>query len=232
MPLTPDSAVAFAQLSQELAAEEGLGSTVERVVQLAQLAIPGCDLAGFTVAHPDQLESAATTDPIVEELDSAQHRFGEGPCLDSSRTEDTHVIRETASESRWPQWCAEAVRLGVHSVLSVQLSGPSKLRAALNLYSKAPDAFDDDAVITAEIYAAHAGNAIAATSAMQHLQTALQTRHGIGVAQGMLMMRYGLDEGQAFNFLARQSQQTNTKLREVALKVVAQLAQERWPAGG
>jgi len=228
--LTPDDAAAFARLSQELAAEPDTEQTVQRVVEHAQRSIPGCDYAGFTLTHKDSLETAAATDPLIGELDQAQHELGEGPCLEAARTEETYLIRDTSQDTRWPKWAARAAAMGIRSVLSVQLTGPEHLHAAMNLYSTRLDAYDEDAIITAQIYATHAGNAIAATNEAEQLQTALRTRHLIGVAQGMLMMRYGLTEEQSFRFLARNSQNTNTKLKDVAARLVVELRKQQWPA--
>ena len=58
------------------------------------------------------------------------------------------------------------------------------------------------------------------------LRAALASRHIIGMAQGILMLRYGVDEAKAFAFLARTSQQENVKLREVAQRIVQQVGSE------
>jgi GAF domain-containing protein len=220
--LNPDDAAAFARLSLDLAREPDTEQTVQRVVELAQASIHGCHYAGFTLTHKDRLETAAATDPMIARLDEAQHDLNEGPCLSAATTEETYLIRDTSAEDRWPRWCAAANAAGVMSVLSVQLTGPGpgSLRAAMNLYSKTIDAYDDDAVITAQIYAAHAGTAIAAAHKQDNLQTAMQSRHTIGVAQGLLMQRYGITEGAAFQVLSRQSQEANVKLRDVARRLV------------
>jgi AmiR/NasT family two-component response regulator len=52
------------------------------------------------------------------------------------------------------------------------------------------------------------------------LQTAMQTRHVIGMAQGILMQRYNLDADRAFAVLPRTSQDNNVKLHEVAKRLV------------
>src|SRR5437763_15430625 len=101
--LTSDDAVAFAKLSQELAAEPDTEQTVQRVVEVAQQAIPGCDYAGFTLIRRDALETAALTDPVIRELDQAQHDLGEGPCLAAAETEETYLIRDTSTDPRWPK---------------------------------------------------------------------------------------------------------------------------------
>ena len=52
------------------------------------------------------------------------------------------------------------------------------------------------------------------------LTTSLASRTSISTAVGILMERYGLEDGQAFAFLVRQSQTRNVKLREIAAEVV------------
>ena len=220
--LNSDDAAAFARIALELGGEPDTEQTVQRVIEVAQASIPGCDYAGFTLTRRDRLETAAATDPVIGRLDQAQHDLNEGPCLSAATTDETYLVRDTTTEERWPRWCAAAAKTGVLSVLSVQLTGPGpgSLRAAMNLYSKTIDAFDDEAVITAQIYAAHAGAAIAAANRHDNLQTAMQSRHTIGVAQGLLMQRYGITESAAFQVLSRQSQEANIKLRDVARRVV------------
>jgi hypothetical protein len=220
--LSSDDAAGFARLSGEVASEPDVAQTVQRIIEIARGSIAGCHFAGFTLTHPDRLETAAATDDVVADLDRAQHDLGEGPCLEGARTEATHLIRDTGDERRWPRWAALAANEGIRSVLSVQLTGANHLRAAMNLYSRTVDAFDHDAVTTAQIYATHAGNAIAATNEIEQLRSALQSRHTIGVAQGMLMYRYGLSQEHSFRFLSRLSQESNTKLRDIAAKVVTE----------
>ena len=220
--LNSEDAAGFARLAQELAREPDTAQTVRRVIELAQQSICGCDFAGFTLTHPDRLETVAASDPVIAELDQAQHDLGEGPCLQAARTEETYRIRDTRDEQRWTAWAGRAATTGIRSVLSVQLAGPSHLHAAMNLYSKIVDAFDQDAVTTARIYATHAGNAIAATNEIDQLRAALQSRHTIGVAQGVLMNRYGITEDKSFRFLSRLSQDSNIKLRDIATKVITE----------
>jgi GAF domain-containing protein len=220
MALNSGDAAGFARLTRQLAGEPDTAQTVHRIIALVQQSISGCDFAGFTLTHPDRLETAAATDPLVTTLDQAQHELGEGPCLLAAETEQTYVIRDTTQEQRWPAWAGRAAEAGIRSVLSVALVGSDHLHAAMNLYSLAVDAFDEDTVATAQIYAIHAANAIASTNEIDQLHKALQSRHTIGVAQGLLMNRYGLTEDTSFRFLSRVSQDTNTKLRDVAARVI------------
>jgi AmiR/NasT family two-component response regulator len=52
------------------------------------------------------------------------------------------------------------------------------------------------------------------------LQSALSTRDRIGQAKGIIMERYGIDDVAAFAMLRQLSQDANTKLIEIAQKVI------------
>lgn len=221
-PLRAYDAAAFARISQDLLDEPVIQHTLQRVVDLAVDTIEGCDLAGITMRRGHKVDTPAASEPLVNELDQWQYDLSEGPCVDAVFVDDMYVIEDMTSEYRWPNWAPKAAALGVRSVLSVRLSTPRAVVGGLNLYSKTQNAYGEDQVITAGIYAAHASNAIAANSKVEQLNTGMQTRHVIGMAQGLLMQRYGLSDDQAFKFLARISQDTNVKLRVVADKVINQ----------
>ena len=73
----------------------------------------------------------------------------------------------------------------------------------------------------------------AARREVEGLRAALETRHMIGLAQGILMARYTLTVAQAFDYLRRLSQSGNVKLREIAVDLVAELdATHRAPVDG
>jgi GAF domain-containing protein len=219
-PLRAYDAAAFARISQELLAQPAVEHTLEKVVELAVQNIEGCDYASITLQHGKKVETPAATDPLVVELDQWQYELNEGPCLSAVFVDDVYVIEDMTKEQRWPNWTPKAAAAGIMSILSVRLSTPRHVVGGLNLYSKAWLAYDEDEIITAMTYAAHASNAIEATSQIAGYATGMRTRHMIGMAQGLLMQRYHLTEEQAFQFLARTSQDGNTKLREVAARII------------
>lgn len=55
---------------------------------------------------------------------------------------------------------------------------------------------------------------------VEQLGEALRSRDVIGQAKGILMERFKIDEGQAFRLLHDASNRTNTKLHEVAQRLV------------
>lgn len=66
--------------------------------------------------------------------------------------------------------------------------------------------------------------ALAAAQTESGLREAMESRHLIGLAQGILMERFDLDQEQAFAVLRRYSQDRNIKLRSVAQHVVQERA--------
>ena len=83
----------------------------------------------------------------------------------------------------------------LHSVLSINLFTDHRVLGALNLYYQPRDEFSDDDVEVARVVAAHASVALARVRAEQDLWRAIDSRHLIGQAQGILMERFALSPG-------------------------------------
>lgn len=212
---------AFEQISRELLSTKGEQPTLERTTQLAAATIAGCDECGVSIRHPDgSVSTPASTSPMVEKADGLQYEFGQGPCLEAIWELDTYLIEDMETETRWPQWAPAAAELGFRSILSVRLDTPEQTLGGLNMYSRTPHAFDHDDVMIASIFARHASNALAVTRRHEGLNTALRTRQAIGVAQGMLMQRYGLTLDQSFELLRRYSNDNNIRLRLLAEQLI------------
>lgn len=92
----------------------------------------------------------------------------------------------------------------------------------MNFYADKPLAFDSAAVAAASILAAHAAEVLAVTeSAVQsrNLKVALGTSRQIGMAIGVLMAQYKINEEEAFTLLRLASQALQRKLRDIAAEV-------------
>ncbi|GAA4360631.1 GAF and ANTAR domain-containing protein [Angustibacter luteus] len=220
MSAKPQDAHAFAKVSQQLLAGDDPQAVLRAVVDLAVHTIGPCDYAGISLRHGGGLvDTPAMTDPIVGEADSLQYQLGQGPCLDALSLAESYVIQDLHVEDRWPRWAPGAAALGLRSVLSVRLQTADRVVGGLNLYSAKPYAFTEDDVVTGHIYAIHASTAIRQTQDKHGLRIALTTRHQIGIAQGLLMAHYDIDEDAAFEVLRRISSHHNVKLRDVAAAV-------------
>jgi GAF domain-containing protein len=214
---------ALADMADELFAEPAETPTLERVVKLALGAVHGCDAASVSLRRSrGRAETPVATDMVAVRADCAQYELRQGPCLDAMETGEALVVaRDLRSEVRWPSWTPQAVGLGLSGVLGVGLRVRKSVVASLNLYARRPAAFDAQDVRVAQLYATHAGIALSTAREVQNLRAALASRHAIGVAQGLLMARYGLRSDRAFEVLRRYSQMQNVKLRELAVDLAA-----------
>ena len=210
----------FAELSADLLNAPG-DLTFQRVVDRAVDVVPGADHAGITLrGKRGRATTVAATDEIVELLDKEQYSLREGPCLDAAGAEPYRVATDLAADERWPRWAPYAVDLDVRSVLSLRLHSGRRTLGALNLYAAGPGAFDREAVDVASVFTTQATEALRTSALISDLQTALGSRHAIGIAQGLLAARYDLSFEAAFAVLHRYSNDTNTPLREVAERVM------------
>ena len=222
-----DSTAAFlSTLAADLLAVRDESRTVEAIVTRAVDAVADADVAGLTVRaasrrRPRHL-TLGWTDPAVPQADGLQHDLGEGPVVDPPGEGGWVRSGDVAADPRWPVWGPQAAELGLRSVLSVQLVSAGETLGALTLWSRRRGCFvDPETVDLALLFAIHAANALSSARRLAGLETAMSSRHVIGMAQGILMERYDLDEQQAFAFLSRLSSHQNRKLRDIARDLVS-----------
>ena len=210
------------RLLDDLAAEPNLGTHPGQRGRSGRRDHPGLRLGRGDHPRGRHLLTPASTGAVVEEVDQAQYELEEGPCVDAVWGEDILLIEDMSTETRWPNWAPRALEHGVRSSLSVRLTDTKDFTAGLNLYSKAAHSFDEESLQLAHQYATHAAAALTVSHRFSTLRTALQTRHTIGMAQGILRHRHGLTTDEAFKVLVRVSRNNNVRLREVAVMVVKQ----------
>lgn len=213
----------FAQLAEQLLAEHQEQPTLERIATLALQAIDPCDYCAITLRDAEgRLTTPAATDPIAARAAELENELSEGPCLDAVWDMGTVSVADMNIETRWPNWSPAAVALGIQSMLSVRLDiSGQPVVASLNLFATVPGVFDTTELAIASIFARHAGQALAAARTEEGLRAAARSRQIIGVAQGMLMQRFGLTLDQSFELLRRYSQTRNIKLRVLTENLVA-----------
>jgi transcriptional regulator with GAF, ATPase, and Fis domain len=211
-----DAAVRLARISRELLGLPDEEVALRSIVTKAVEAVDACEFAVVSERSGSRLTTRASTSGIAEACDVLQHRRNEGPCIDVMWNTEVSLVGESAKDSRWPVLGRRMAELGMSSVLAVRLAAGSQMPGSLSLYSSRPDAFDSMAISLAFSFATHAAVALFAARQATGFTHAVETRHTIGVAQGVLMTRYGIDKDRAFQLLRRHSNATNTKLRDVA----------------
>jgi transcriptional regulator with GAF, ATPase, and Fis domain len=166
------------------------------------------------------IEHKAATSEWVRRSDLFMQDVGQGPCLDTVWEQRTVRVNDLATDQRWPKFSERATEFGARSMLAIQLYVEDDNLGALNLYSRTPNAFDDESEHTGLLVATHAAIAYADTQKQKQLEGGMDTRGLIGQAMGILMERHKLDRGRAFNVLARYSQHSNRKLVDIADDIV------------
>ena len=209
----------FAQFALELHDAAGVDETLEAVLQFA-LRAASCTYAGVALAtRGGRAEIGAITDPVVETLYRIQIETDEGPML-TALSGETIAVADVATDDRWPRWQTAAAGAGIRSVLQVPMKVSHQTTGVLSLYDAAPNAFTVDDEAIAHILARHASVAVATARHEVSMAQAVDARKLVGQAMGILMERYDLNADQAFAVLRRYSQDTNTKLRDVAQQLI------------
>lgn len=219
----PDLALLMARVAAELQAEPDERVTVDTIVAKALDVVPEADFASLTIRRDGRrFETLAATDDRAVRADEAQYDESEGPCLEAAENVDWVHSGNVAADPRWPRWGRRVADLPIGSLLAVPLLAQGQRIGALNLYAVAEGRFDSPEVVDlALLFAVHAAHALSSARLVKGLELALASRHEIGVAQGMLMQRFGLDLDGAFAALRRIAAQTDTKLADVAHRIVA-----------
>ena len=214
-------ATALSDLARDLEHEDDPDAVLDDIVRAAVSMIPGVAEASIsTVTRGRDIRSRAASADLPRRVDQVQQETGQGPCLDAIAEHRTVHVADMRAEERWPDFATRAADLGAASMLSFQLYVEGDNLGALNLYAREPNAFDTESEHVGLLFAAHAAIAYAGARKQEDLERALDARDLIGQAKGILMERYGLSGQRAFQVLVRLSNESNRKLRDLALDVV------------
>jgi hypothetical protein len=209
-------------------AGQSLESVVRTVTELAGRVLPGEPIASVTILRGGRPSTVASSGALALELDEEQYRLGAGPCLSAASTGRPSEIADTRMDQQWPDFAAVAAKAGCDSMLSFPLPAREQVSGALNVYAREFTAADQR---TRDLLTRLTACAVvpvsntylyeAAVARAEHLQSALDSRAVIDQAKGILMERFRLTPDAAFQALTRVSMESNTKLRDVALRFVA-----------
>lgn len=220
-----DDGVRFANIARHLASQPSEEAVLEAVVAMAVDLVPGCDDAGILLLTKGKtVTTPAASSDRVRASNDAQAAAGEGPCYDAAlQHSDINQLfhcRSTRTDDRWPTYLPTARELGVGSMLGFQLFHHDQTFGALDMYSDTEDAFGTDSETRGWVLASHAAVALTSARTGQQLQGALENARTIGQAVGMVRVRYDMSEEQATSALLRVSQESNTKMAELARTIV------------
>jgi len=210
----------------ELHEAPDLQQTMDRLLAFA-VDFLACDHATIALRHRAKITPAAATDDASHAALLAQLDCGEGPCLTAISTGLSVLVPDTARESRWPLWTSHVTARG-RSIFAIPLTASGSTFGALTLIGEHPHSFDAEDAKAPRV-ATYGAVAIAAAGQHDSLVEAVYAGQCVGQALGILRERFSIDEGRAFDILKRYSQDSNTKLRDVAQHL---LNTGRLPADG
>lgn len=215
-------------LAQELAEvtrlvdADDVTPALDRFVARAVRLIPGCDHASITVRSRGVIEVVAG--PTRRDLDGV----AVGPVVEALTFTEPRRLGDVATDQRWPAFSEQMAHAGYASCIALPLPTQADEPAVFTLYSSTPEQFGDSSFDLVLLLALHAGTVFDnaelyydSQRIVAQLRTALGTRSVVGQAQGLLMHRHGYDTEHAFSALKRASQNSNTKLRDLAALIVA-----------
>jgi len=237
------------ELSKIMVRQDSLEDTLQEITDLCARSLGAIDGVGLTLIEgegPDtsvaegnvgvvagrssasvKVRTAAYSSQWVIEVDEAQYRSGEGPCLNAIADGKRHEVVDVENEDGYPSFSALASREGVGSALAVPLKAGERVIGAMNMYSRTKETFDEELVQLAEAFATHIAAAIGNIDAYQsaielaeNLKHAMESRATIEQAKGMIMLQRNCTADEAFQTLVAASQARNQKLRDIAAEVV------------
>ncbi|GAB88601.1 GAF and ANTAR domain-containing protein [Gordonia rhizosphera] len=216
-----EDTVRMAEIIRGLRAESTDTEAVLRgISKTAVDSVPGTEYASVTLVTGGRIETPVIVGDLAGASDDLQRELNEGPCVRSAIDDATILVDDMRREQRWPRYAAAATELGIGSIACFCLYINGHDFGALNLLSTTTHAFDQDAISIGELFAAHCATAFSAVREKEQLRAALSSRDLIGQAKGMLMERFRIDADAAFLLLSRLSQDSNTKLVEVATRII------------
>ena len=200
-----------------------MGSAPEVVAEAARVVrsfVAGADDAGMVSLGRGGLRTVPGSGALAATLDGVQTATGEGPVHEALATGRPVLVHDVATEPRWRGFAAAAAALGLGSVIVVPLPDAVRQHEAFTCVSRASGAFGEDAVGSAHALAVQVGLVCARTVETGNLRKAVESRQQIGEAVGVLVERHRITTTVAFQTLVAASQNSNTKLRDVAQLVI------------
>jgi GAF domain-containing protein len=217
-------AAEFASIAAQLRDGRTVEETYVLIVEAAKRVIEGCDRAAIGIRDGGSFRTAAASDDVMRAIDTMQNEAAEGPCLEASHDEVSHLDNDITVACAWPRLAERVVaETPVRAMLAIPLVLDGRRGGALNIFADRTGAFTPESVEAGAILAAFASVAISAARESQRaeqLQEGLATNREIGAAIGILMASRGMSSEEAFTVLSQASQRLNRKLRDIAAGIV------------
>jgi GAF domain-containing protein len=192
-------------------------------------AVLGLSGSGVTMAEEGRLHFVTAVNHSSGELERIQEEQQAGPCRDAYDTGEVVRVTDVRKEStRWPEFSATAVRVGVAGVAGIPMRLADEIIGALNIDSAEPREWSDEDIAVAVVLADMATSYVVNASKLrqqeqlsEQLQEALESRVVIEQAKGITAHKHAVSVDQAYHLMRRHARTNNASLRVVAEAIVA-----------
>jgi GAF domain-containing protein len=222
-----DADEALQRLARSSLRETSMEGLLQIVAEVAKQVMPGDPETSVLVVFRRIPTTVVYTGRLAIECDDRQVELGSGPGLHAAGSGELTEIADARAETRWPDYARQSAERGALGSLSVPVPMREGTGAALNVYARTANAFDEESRSLAVRLAPYAAVAIANMQAYQDargladdVQTALASRAVIDQATGVLMERHDVTADRAFQMLARTAMEAGTTVRDVAEHLV------------
>jgi hypothetical protein len=199
--------------------------SLSQLTFLAASQVTGCAAACVALWRDGELAGQAASHPDPSRLLAVQLAAGRGPVITAMTERNPVSCPDTLTETRWPEYAAASVRVGVRSSVALSYHGP--VVVTLSLFGVRPRAVDQDQLQLAELLVAYGSGLVGAVSEFGDSQrTAVQLRDAassraiVDQAKGILMHALGCTADEALAKIRDVSQRSNLRATEVAQRVL------------
>lgn len=225
--VSPDEAIrTFADLAQLVYHGATYAEVYEEICRMARTVVPGCDHACITtISAGEGPVLQATTDEVAALVDRLEWEVGEGPCVDAIMTQRFEWDADITVDPAWPKLAERILReTPVRGMVGYRIVVHERKVGALNLFADAAGALTQEDADMGAILVSFASVALTAAHQREEaagLREGLLSNREVGKALGMLMATHGVSDEEAFARLRHVSNRLNTRLAEVARRVVS-----------
>jgi hypothetical protein len=220
---------AAALLTLTAATEE---RSLSQLTELAASQVTGCAAANVTVWRHGELTATASSHREPSRLIDVQLASGRGPLIEAIASGGPVRCPDTLTASRWPEFTAAALRMGVRSCVVLTSQGQALVTLSLfglraNSIDLRASSNDKDQVQLAELLVAYGGALVGAVAdygdsrrLADQFREAASSRAIVDQAKGILMHALGCSADHALQRMQQVSQRTNLRATEVAQRII------------
>ena len=166
------------EFARTLGTDFSVESILDRLVHRVLDVLPVTGAGVMVMGENDELHFLAASDSTIEEIETLQNTFREGPCFDAYRRSEPVAIPDLTADRQYPSFSPHALEAGMAAVFTFPMRLDDRRLGALDLYRDRPGVLDDGDARTgqvlADVAAAYLFNAQARIDAAHHLT---QSRH-------------------------------------------------------